>query len=290
LTKEDKRPTKGGATGCSGSRSRAKRRSEAEEGAPPRAKKTRQGVKNPRSRERPHIPRSITGSDDPDFSSILLHQVVGAQCPNYSATDEQVNALLAAMAGMKPRDEIEGMLCGQLIATHQAAMECYRRAAISKQTFEGWRESLNQANKLCRTYAALAETLDRHRGKGQQRIQSSTSTSTPVDRRLSVLSRPASGVIKNWRTKAVQREKLPTNRATRCGARTRSGKPCRSPVVRGKRRCRMHGGAAGSGAPIGNTNALRHGHYTAEAIARRRQVSELIRMARATLADIEQRR
>src|SRR6516164_3124302 len=84
--------------------------------------------------------------------------------------DEQVNALLAAMAGMKPRDEIEGMLCGQLIATHQAAMECYRRAAISKQTFEGWRESLNQANKLCRTYAALAETLDRHRGKGQQRI------------------------------------------------------------------------------------------------------------------------
>jgi len=29
--------------------------------------------------------------------------------------------------------------------------------------------------------------------------------------------------------------------------RTRSGKPCRSPAVRGKRRCRMHGGAAGSG-------------------------------------------
>ena len=52
----------------------------------------------------------------------------------------------------------------------------------------------------------------------------------------------------------------------------------------------MHGGAPGSGAPIGNTNALRHGRYTAEAIARRRQVSELIRTARATLADIEQRR
>jgi len=171
LTKRDKRPTKGEAAGGSGSQSRAKRRSEAEqEGAPPRAKKIRQGVKNPRSRERPHIPRSITGSDDPDFSRILLHQIVGAQCPNYSASDEQVNALLAAMSGMKPQDEIEGMLCGQLIATHQAVMECYRRAAISKQTFEGWRESLNQANKLCRTYAALAETLDRHRGKGQQRI------------------------------------------------------------------------------------------------------------------------
>jgi len=52
----------------------------------------------------------------------------------------------------------------------------------------------------------------------------------------------------------------------------------------------MHGGAAGSGAPIGNTNALRHGRYSAQAIARRRQISELIRAARVTLADIEQRR
>jgi hypothetical protein len=34
----------------------------------------------------------------------------------------------------------------------------------------------------------------------------------------------------------------------RCGAKTRSGKACRSPAVQGKKRCRMHGGAAGSGA------------------------------------------
>lgn len=27
----------------------------------------------------------------------------------------------------------------------------------------------------------------------------------------------------------------------------------------------MHGGAAGSGAPLGNKNALKHGRYTAEA-------------------------
>ena len=33
----------------------------------------------------------------------------------------------------------------------------------------------------------------------------------------------------------------------RCGAKTRSGNACRSPAVRGKKRCRMHGGALGSG-------------------------------------------
>jgi uncharacterized protein YjcR len=51
----------------------------------------------------------------------------------------------------------------------------------------------------------------------------------------------------------------------------------------------MHGGASGSGAPIGNQNALRHGEYTAEAIARRREMSKLIRMARDTLAELEDR-
>jgi hypothetical protein len=49
----------------------------------------------------------------------------------------------------------------------------------------------------------------------------------------------------------------------------------------------MHGGASGSGAPIGNKNALRHDRYTAEAIARRRELSELIRMARDTLGQLE---
>ena len=52
----------------------------------------------------------------------------------------------------------------------------------------------------------------------------------------------------------------------------------------------MHGGPVGSGAPTGNTNALKHGRYTAEAIARRRQLSELIRMARVTLAELKERR
>jgi hypothetical protein len=41
---------------------------------------------------------------------------------------------------------------------------------IADRTFEGRRESLNQANELSRTYATLPEALDRHRGKGQQKV------------------------------------------------------------------------------------------------------------------------
>jgi uncharacterized protein YjcR len=44
-------------------------------------------------------------------------------------------------------------------------------------------------------------------------------------------------------------------------------------------RCRMHGGKS-TGAPKGNKNALKHGRYTAEAVARRKSIGELIRSAR----------
>jgi hypothetical protein len=40
------------------------------------------------------------------------------------------------------------MIAAQLLAAHNASMECYRRAMLPDQTPEGRRENLNQANKL----------------------------------------------------------------------------------------------------------------------------------------------
>jgi uncharacterized protein YjcR len=48
----------------------------------------------------------------------------------------------------------------------------------------------------------------------------------------------------------------------------------------------MHGGAPGSGAPLGNKNALKHGRFTREKKAEHRRVQELLRQSRKTLADI----
>lgn len=39
----------------------------------------------------------------------------------------------------------------------------------------------------------------------------------------------------------------------------------------------MHGGAEGSGAPRGNTNALKHGTYTRAAFERRAALRNMIR-------------
>jgi hypothetical protein len=69
--------------------------------------------------------------------------------------------------------------------------------------------------------------------------------------------------------------------ASRCGARTRSGAPCKSAPVTGRRRCRMHGGAAGSGAPQGARNGnYKHGRYTKEVAATRQWLREATHMLR----------
>jgi len=74
--------------------------------------------------------------------------------------------------------------------------------------------------------------------------------------------------------------------AQRCGARTRGGPPCRKYPIRWRQRCRLHGGAQGSGAPRGNRNALKHGRTTAAALAARRAIMQLIRESRKTLEEV----
>jgi hypothetical protein len=66
--------------------------------------------------------RLITGPDCEDFSDILVDQVANALWRNSDSEERsrQIEAAITAMQGMKPRDELEGMLIAQLIASHNA--------------------------------------------------------------------------------------------------------------------------------------------------------------------------
>ncbi|QOG17595.1 hypothetical protein [Bradyrhizobium sp. SEMIA] len=117
--------------------------------------------------------KDLGGSQSDHWNKILANQALQSLWVKNSSQedrDKQLSATLAALAGIGPKDELEGMMAAQLIAAHNAAMECYRRAMIGEQTFEGRHENLAQAGKLSRTYAALLEALNRHRGKGQQKV------------------------------------------------------------------------------------------------------------------------
>lgn len=74
----------------------------------------------------------------------------------------------------------------------------------------------------------------------------------------------------------------PMQSSARCGAKTRQGRPCQSPQVSGSSRCRMHGGK-GSGAPVGNRNAVKHGAFDKQMRERTMEVRSCL----AELSDLE---
>src|SRR5260370_30464001 len=64
--------------------------------------------------------------------------------------------------------------------------------------------------------------------------------------------------------------------ARQCGARTKSGQPCRSPATK-KGRCRLHGGASGSGGPSSERNGqYRHGERTKAPIAEAHKINPML--------------
>src|SRR5205807_178438 len=71
--------------------------------------------------------------------------------------------------GIRARDEIEGMLATQMVATHVAAMTALRRLKGS-ETIPQQDSYGNLVIKLLRTYASQVEALQRYRGKGQQKV------------------------------------------------------------------------------------------------------------------------
>ena len=83
-------------------------------------------------------------------------------------------------------------------------------------------------------------------------------------------------------TSRTERKHYAFESAPRCGARTKGnfGKPCKCPAIKGKSRCRVHGGARGSGAKFGNTNALKHGETTTEAKAFRQEIKQAIKFSK----------
>ena len=69
--------------------------------------------------------------------------------------------------------------------------------------------------------------------------------------------------------------------APRCLARTRRGSSCQCPAIKGKSRCRIHGGAKGSGAPKGEANcSYKHGAWTGKAVDLRRAAKRLLKEVR----------
>ena len=89
---------------------------------------------------------------------------------NKTKTVDFLKKALVILHGVKPQDEIEGLLAVQMVGVHNMAMETISRAMLGGQTFEGKNVNINQATKMFRTFIAQMDALKRYRTGGQQKM------------------------------------------------------------------------------------------------------------------------
>jgi hypothetical protein len=115
--------------------------------------------------------RDATGTDEPLLQQRMLLQTLDASWLDRGESfEEAATATVAALAAIAPRDGMESMLATQMVAVHEAAMECFRRGMVSSQSPEVREINLKQAGKLLQIYTRQVGAFDKHRYRGQQRI------------------------------------------------------------------------------------------------------------------------
>src|ERR1700745_2394988 len=115
---------------------------------------------------------SAFGTAEPSFATLMLSGIINAACdgdPAHPPESENINNALAAVTGIGARDETEGMLATQMVATHFAAISALRRLK-STETLHQQDSNGSLAVKLLRTFTLQIEALQRYRGKGQQKV------------------------------------------------------------------------------------------------------------------------
>jgi hypothetical protein len=103
-----------------------------------------------------------------DLQNVLYAQISRLFPHRSQSKAKEVNAFLAILHKIKPRDELEAMLATQMIATHIMIMEFMNRISIPDQTHEGVSANTDRAAKMERIFITQLETLNKYRGKGSQ--------------------------------------------------------------------------------------------------------------------------
>lgn len=106
-------------------------------------------------------------------TAFALRQVdhLAAMIPASNKNPERaLNGMLAAVEGVKPENEAEGMLATQMAATHSAAMSCLARVAQA-ETMPNMEAAGKLASRLLRTYTMQVEALTKMRRDGEQKVK-----------------------------------------------------------------------------------------------------------------------
>jgi hypothetical protein len=115
---------------------------------------------------------STLGVDNWQFISeqtLALQKVSASSGDTDEVSGDKITSDLAAIASIAPEDALESMLAVQMVATHRAAMSALRQLNNSEYIDQS-NSAANRATKLMNAYTRQVEALNKHRGKGQQKM------------------------------------------------------------------------------------------------------------------------
>jgi len=211
------------------------------------------------------------------------------QLQGHSNAEEIVNYVNANYLSAYLKKDIEKaepfeeLLIDQFSTLHKLGMETLGRIYHTEELYPSMlTDYVNLGVKLLNSSQKAIETIQRLRHGGKQTVVVKHQHVQVNDGGQAVVAndivKQGGGVgVKNKNEKRPHAMEYAFQKAARCGAKTRQGTSCQAPAVQDKKRCRMHGGANGSGAPKGNKNAYKYGHYTREAIEERLFLRRLLK-------------
>lgn len=112
----------------------------------------------------------MLASSDTTFAEAVLYQLANVARSGKDLTSIELNAVLATVNAIGPRDPTEALLAVQMAAIHNATMVAARRL-VHVDTLPQQDSASNMLNKLARTFAAQVEALKKYRSTGEQSIR-----------------------------------------------------------------------------------------------------------------------
>ena len=110
---------------------------------------------------------NLFGTEDKDCMLASMKSLLGVVGGESS---DGINSIMSTLQAIKPSDELEGMLAVQMVGIHHLSMTMMHRAANGDQPSNVVQDQVNRVTKLSRTFIAQLEALNKHRGKGQQKM------------------------------------------------------------------------------------------------------------------------
>lgn len=109
------------------------------------------------------------GTTDLTFYDALFNQLTNVVSRGSEPDERGLNAMLAMVRAVEPKDELETMLAAQMAAVHAATMTFARRLNHTENIAQQ-DSAINAFNKLARTFSGQLEALKRYRTGGEQRV------------------------------------------------------------------------------------------------------------------------